>query len=180
MKWILILGLVAFAGVLLLACRKSGGERPNQVLAEYVDLERFMGTWYVHGYTPTPLDKNAYNATETYELEEDGKIQTTYRFQKGGFDGKWKTMKPRGWVHDTVSNAEWRMRFFGVFTAPYYILYVSPDYKETVIGHPDKDLAWVMTRSAQLGDRDYERLLLELARRDYDLSKVERVSHSEL
>ncbi|MDQ8197325.1 lipocalin family protein [Pelagicoccus enzymogenes] len=178
MKWILVIVLVAFAGWLLVACSKDENASPNQTLAEYVDLDRFMGTWYVHGYTPTPLDKNAYNATETYELEEDGKIQTTYRFQKGGFDGKWKTMTPRGWVHDTQTNAEWRMRFFGLFTSPYYILYVSPDYKETVIGHPDKDLAWIMTRSANLGDRDYERLLLELAKRDYEMAKVVRVPHS--
>ena len=178
MKWILIIAGVALAGGLFVACTGSEDEEPNQALAAFVDLERFMGTWYVHGYTPTPLDKNAYNATETYELEEDGKIQTTYRFQKGGFDGKWKTMKPRGWVHDEETNAEWRMRFFGIFTSPYYILYVSPDYKETVIGHPDKDLAWIMTRSAELGDRDYERLLLELAKRDYEMEKVIRVPHN--
>ncbi len=178
-KWIQTFVVVMLAGVLAIACSESEEEAPNQSLAVYVDVDRFMGAWYVHGYTPTPLDKNAYNATEAYELREDGKIQTTYRFQKGGFDGKWKTMKPRGWVYDTETNAEWRMRFFGIFTAPYYILYVSPDYKETVIGHPDKDLAWVMTRSPRLDDRDYERLLFELARRDYDMEKVIRVPHSE-
>lgn len=177
MKWTLIIVGVALVGVLLAACSKDEDQAPNQELAKFVDLDRFMGTWYVHGYTPTPLDKNAYNATETYELRDDGKILTTYQFQKGGFNGKWKTMKPRGWVHDTETNAEWRMRFFGIFTSPYYILYVSPDYKETVIGHPDRDLAWVMTRSANLGDRDYERLLLELARRDYEMEEVVRVRH---
>ncbi len=157
---------------------KSDESLPNQELADHVDLERFMGTWYVHGYTSTPLDRNAYDATESYKLGEDGKIDTTYRFRKGGHDGKWKTMTPKGWVHDKESNAEWRMRFFGIFTSPYYILYVSPDYKETVIGHPDKDLAWIMTRSPEISERDYERLLFELARRDYDMEKVERVPQS--
>ncbi|EDY85241.1 hypothetical protein VDG1235_4876 [Verrucomicrobiia bacterium DG1235] len=177
MKWILGIGVLAVVLVLAGACTKGEDKEPNQELAEYVDLDRFMGTWYVHGYTATPLDKNAYDATETYRLGDDGTILTTYRFRKGSHDGKLKTMKPKGKVHNEETNAEWRMRFFGIFTAPYYILYVSPDYTETVIGHPDRDLAWVMTRSAQLSDRDYERLLFELARRDYDMAKVERVPH---
>ena len=80
--------LVILAGSLG-ACRNY--EEPNQVLAEYVDLERFMGKWYVQGYTPTALDRNAWNPTESYELLEDGRIQTTYQFRKGGEAGKLKT-----------------------------------------------------------------------------------------
>lgn len=177
MKWIFIVLALTGIGLLFAACSKEDSQGPNQELASFVDLERFMGTWYVHGYTSTPLDRNAYDATETYELSDDGKILTTYRFRKGGHDGKWKTMNPKGWVHNTETNSEWRMRFFGIFTSPYYILYVSNDYKETVIGHPDKDLAWVMTRDPKISETDYERLLLELARRDYAMDKVERVSH---
>lgn len=179
MKWILILlGLLMVGGVLV-ACKRSAPETPNQTLAPFVDVERFMGTWYVHGYTPTFLDPEAHDATESYELNEKGKIETTYRFRKGGPDGKWKTYRPRGWVHDEKTGAEWRMRFFGLFTAPYYILYVSDDYTETVIGHPDMELAWIMTRSARIGEADYERLKQELVEREYDLSAFRRVPQSE-
>lgn len=177
MKWILIiLSLAAVVG-LFVACTKDGVSTPNQELASSVDVERFMGKWYVHGYTPTFLDKNAYDATESYEMREDGKIQTTYQFRKGGHDGKWKTMRPVGWVFDKESGAEWRMRFFGVFTSPYYILYVNSDYTETVIGVPGKDMGWIMSRSPEMSDRDYERLLYELARRDYELDEMQRVRH---
>lgn len=177
MKWILIVGILVVAGFVFAACRGDATE-PNQELAEFVDIDRFMGSWYVHGYTPTLLDKEAYDATETYEQADDGKILTTYRFRKGGHEGKWKTLRPKGWVHDEESNAEWRMRFFGIFTAPYYILYVSPDYKETVIGHPGKEMAWIMTRSPEISDASYERLRAELARRDYALSELDRVAHA--
>lgn len=176
-KWILVAMLLVGALAVFTACRRDGGKEPNQELAKSVDLDRFMGTWYVHGYTPTPLDKEAYDATETYELKDNGKIATTYRFRKGSHEGSWKTMRPTGWVHDTDSNAEWRMRFFGIFTAPYYLLYVNSDYSETVIGHPDKDMAWIMTRSPEISEADYERLRRELARRDYDLAELQRVPH---
>ncbi|MDQ8202482.1 lipocalin family protein [Pelagicoccus sp. SDUM812003] len=177
-KLLWLTGIIAMAG-LLAACNTGSVKMPNQELAASVDLNRFMGTWYVHGYTPTFLDRNAYGATETYELNESGKIETTYRFRKGGPDGKLKTMTPTGWVHDEKTNAEWRMRFFGLFTSPYYILYVSPDYGETVIGHPGKEMAWIMTRSSQISDTKYQTLRMELARRDYDLSELTRVEHGE-
>jgi len=167
--------LAAIALIALAAC--SSSEPPNQPLASQVDLERFMGSWYVYGYTPTMLDRDAYGATETYELRDDGKIQTTYRFRKGGPEGKEKTYRPVGWVHDSTSNAEWRMRFFGVFTAPYYVVYVSEDYQYTIIGHPNKRLAWIMGRSPQIASARYDALKARLASLDYDLSGFERIDH---
>ncbi len=177
MKWIFIVCGLLVALLVFAACNNSKGKEPNQPLADFVDVDRFMGTWYVHGYTPTFLDRDAFGATETYEMGEDGKIRTTYRFRKGGPEGKIKTMRPTGWVHDEETGAEWRMRFFGVFTAPYYILYVSDDYRETVIGHPGRELAWIMTRAPRISDEAYQRLRLELARREYALDELERVEH---
>lgn len=150
---------------------------PNQPLAAQLDLERFMGKWYVHGHSPTFLDKNAYAATETYELADDGRILTTYSFRKGGLDGKEKTYNPVGRVHDTESNAEWRMKFFGIFNAPYYIVYVDPEYQTTVIGHPNRSMGWIMSRSPQMSDQLYGRLKSELSKRDYDLEDFRRIPH---
>lgn len=165
-----VLAMLALAGC-------SSDREPNQKLADHVDLDRFMGKWYVHGYTPTAIDKNAWNPTETYEMQEDGKIQTIYQFRKGAADGKLKTYRPVGTVKDTETNAEWRMRFFGVINAAYYVVYVSEDYQETIIGHPNKKYAWIMTRSNSIDDAAYEDLLQELKDRDYDLERFSRASH---
>ncbi|MEM9159462.1 MAG: lipocalin family protein [Verrucomicrobiota bacterium] len=148
----------------------SSNKESNQKLADYVDLERFMGKWYVQGYTPTALDRNAWNPIERYELLDNGRIQTTYQFRKGGEDGKLKTYKPVGTVYDEESNAEWRMRFFGVINAAYYIVYVDPRYEFSIIGHPNKKYAWVMSRDREIAADVYRSLVKELEDRDYDLS----------
>lgn len=166
---------LALVGLLLAAC--SDTEMPNQKLVSSIDLSRFMGTWYVHGHSPTFMDKEAFSATETYELDSKGAIKTTYRFRKGSLDGKWKTYHPVGKVHDTETNAEWRMKFFGLFSAPYYILYVDPNYKYTVIGHPDRKLAWIMSRSPKIEETQYGKLETELTKRDYQLDTFRRVPH---
>ncbi len=161
--------------LLLAAC--TSNPVPNQELAEKVDIEKFMGTWYVHGYTPTAIDKNAWNGTETYERLPNGKIQTTYEFRKESPDGKLKTYHPVGTIVNSETNAEWRMRFFGIINAAYYILYVDPDHTFTVIGHPNKKYAWIMSREPEIGEERYSRLRNELVKREYDLSNFERMRH---
>ena len=169
----------ALSALLLLVGCQSGPQRgdPPMALAPHVDLERFMGTWYVHGYTPTAIDPEAYNPTETYELRDDGTILTTYRFNAGAFDGPAKDYHPKGRIFDETSNAEWRMRFFGIITSPYLILYVNDDYTRTVIGHPDRELAWIMTRSPTIDEATYTALRKELVQRNFDLSKLQRAAH---
>jgi len=46
----------------------------------YVDLERFMGDWYVIACIPTLIEQDIYNAVESYQLNQDGTIQTTFTF----------------------------------------------------------------------------------------------------
>ena len=43
-------------------------------VASSVDLPRFMGPWYVIGVIPTFLERDIYNAIESYELAADGTI----------------------------------------------------------------------------------------------------------
>lgn len=164
--------------VLMAGCAsQSGSKYPPMVLAEYVDLERFMGTWYVHGYTPTLIDAQAFNATETYKRGENGRVLTTYRFNADSIDGPEKSYTPSARVVNTTTNAEWRMRFFGIISAAYLILYVSDDYEYTVIGHPDRDLAWIMSRRPKIDEMRYTELRDELEQRSFDLSKFRRVEH---
>ena len=150
---------------------------PPLELADFVDLERFMGTWYVHGYTPTIIDARAFNATETYEIADSGRILTTYRFNADSTYGPEKVYTPSARSVNTTTNAEWRMRFFGLINAAYLILYVSDTYDYTVIGHPDRDLAWIMSRSPQIAEPRYLELRAELERRSFNLSEFRRVEH---
>jgi len=126
------IGLVPFA----MSC-KTHAPLP---MPDYVNLDRFMGLWYVHGYTPIVVDKEAYDATEHYEQDEKGRIQTTYRFRKGGHEGPRKEFTPVGFVHNTESNAEWRMQFLWPFKSTYIILHVEADYSGTIIAHPNRKL----------------------------------------
>ncbi len=65
--------------------------QPPMATVDYVDIDRFMGDWYVVANIPTFLEKGAHNAVETYRKNDDGTIATTFTFLEGGFDGEIKT-----------------------------------------------------------------------------------------
>lgn len=142
---------------------------------DYVDLARFMGEWYVIASIPTVIEKNAYNAIETYELDEDGTIATTFSFRKNGFDGKKKVYNPRGFVRDTSSNAEWGMRFVWPFKADYRILHVNEDYSQTVIGRNKRDYAWIMARTPAISNADLFGHVRLLREQGYDTEELKVV-----
>lgn len=154
---------------LLNGCASSKAPLP---MAKEVDIDRFMGRWYVVGYTPILVDKAAHNAIEHYRLDDAKKIQTTYQFRDGGFDGELKTHTPVGWVHDEKNNAEWRMQFIWPFRSDYIILHVDAEYSRTIIAHPNRKYAWIMQREPEISDADYEAMLQKLEAVGYDRSVI--------
>ena len=169
----MILGFAIMS--LMTGCTLNDAPLPT---AENVNINRFMGRWYVHGYTPIIVDKDAHNAIEHYRLDSDKKIQTTYQFRDGGVDAEIKTLTPVGWVDEGVdSNAQWRMQFIWPFTADYIILHLDADYSETIIAHPSRKYAWIMLRSDTVSDADYDRLLTKLKAVGYDIGLMRKLPH---
>jgi len=143
--------------------------------AERVDLSRFMGDWYVIANIPTFIEQGAHNAVESYRLNDDGSIATTFTFRQGGFDGEQKTYRPTGYVLDRKSNAVWNMQFLWPFTAEYRIVHVDEAYSRTIIGRSKRDYVWIMARSPHLSDEEYAQLLEIVKAAGYDPGTIQRV-----
>ncbi|MFC5577276.1 lipocalin family protein [Lysobacter niabensis] len=140
-----------------------------------VELPRFMGDWFVIAHVPSRVERNAYNAVETYALDAKGHVQTTFRFRNGSFDAPLKTMTPTGYVQPATNNAVWGMQFVWPIRAEYVIAYLASDYRTTIVGRSKRDYAWIMARSPTLADSEYEALLQRLEAMGYDRASVRRV-----
>lgn len=147
-------------------------------VADRVDLDQFMGKWYVISAIPTFIEKEAYNAIETYSMNEDGTIDTTFEFNKGGFDGKRKTYNPKGFVVEGTGNAVWGMQFIWPIKADYRIVYVADDYSTTIIGRQQRDYVWIMARTPELEPDVYFDLVRIVREEGYDTSKLREVPHN--
>ena len=162
---------LALAALLLAGCQ-SPAPMPT---VERVDLARFMGDWYVIASIPTFIERDAYNAVESYRLEADGTIATTFTFRVGAFDGEEKRYTPRGFVLEPSSNARWGMQFVWPIKADFRIVYLAPDYSQTVIAREKRDYVWIMARTPQIPEADYQRLVALAVSLGYDAAKIRKV-----
>lgn len=142
---------------------------------QHVDLNRFMGKWYVIANIPTSLEEGAHNAVESYRLNSDGTVATTFSFRADSFDGEKKVYHPTGYISDKTSNAIWGMQFIWPFKADYRIVYVDPAYTKTIIGRIKRDYVWIMARTPTISEQDYQKLLTLIKQQGYDISQVKKV-----
>ena len=112
-----------------------------------VDINRFMGDWYVIAHIPSYVERNAFNAVESYKLNDDGSIATTFTFNEGSVNGPVKTYHPKGFIVPNTNNAIWGMQFIWPIKAQYKIAYLDKDYQTTIVARDKLDYVWLMSRS---------------------------------
>lgn len=147
-------------------------------LAADVDLPRFMGDWYVIANIPTRFERGAHDAVDSYRLDADGTIPTTFTFRADAPDGPPKRYGSRGFVVPGTGNAVWGQQYVWPVKADYRISYVSPDYTQTVITREKRDYVWIMARTPTIAEADYQRLAAFVGTQGYDAGKLQRVPQS--
>ena len=169
----IFLGLIGISSNSVLA---ESSLKPMPVV-DYVDLDRFMGDWYVIATIPTFLERDAYNPIETYKRDNDGSIATTFTFNKGSLNGPTKIYRPRGFVKDKRTNAIWGMQFVWPIKADYRIVYLDDNYQQTIIGRTSRDYVWIMARTPTISQKDYSSLVARVDSLGYDLDDLQKATH---
>jgi apolipoprotein D and lipocalin family protein len=168
---VLALGVVAGVGV---AFAKRGDDRPVATVAN-VDLDRYMGDWYVIAHIPLRAERNAFDAVESYRRRSDGAIATTFTFRRGSFQAPLETMRPVGFVHAGTGNAIWGMRLVWPLRAEYRIAWLDADYTQVVVARNARDYAWIMARTPTIPPADYAAHVERLRAMGYDVSLLRKV-----
>jgi apolipoprotein D and lipocalin family protein len=169
-----ILVVVAIIAVIGVFASRSSSKNPLETVP-YVDLDRFMGDWYVIANIPTFIETDAHNAVESYRLADDGTIETVFTFRQGGFDGALKRYTPRGFVLDTKTNAEWGMQFVWPIKADYRVIYLDSDYRTTVVGRNRRDYVWIMAREPSIDGEELDSIVQLIRVAGYDTSNLRMV-----
>jgi apolipoprotein D and lipocalin family protein len=160
------------------AAMAEAGRQPFQKVVDKMDLQRFLGSWYVIGVLPTPFEKGAANGIETYSLDAKGNIRVEYVFYKGGPDGKRKVMHQKGWIVDKEKNTEWKVQPLWPLKLPYLIIDLADDYRYTVIGTNNYKYVWIMSRTPSISEEDYAGILSRLEERRYKAATILRMQQA--
>lgn len=174
---ILCIAIALPAILLLLAGDASGGSGTDAndngpTPVDSVDLKRYAGLWYEIAKLSNRFQRKcAGNATVTYKLRDDGKIDVTNRCLKT--NGKTMEVKGIAKVGETKSNARLKINFFQIFGLPlfwgdYWIIGLSEDYGYAVVGVPSRKLGWILSRRPALSESDINEVYAILRKQGYD------------
>ena len=161
-------------GLLFLVPLASKSQTMPTDHAPAIDLPRFMGPWHVIAHVPYIGERGHVASRDEYTLRADGKIAVHYVYQEG-FSEPVKTLDSKATVKADSGNRRWTTWFFGILPTKFNILEVAPDYSWALINYPGRDLAWVFSRSADMGDAQYAELVEKMRGHGVDTGKLVRV-----
>ncbi len=145
-----------------------------------LDIEKFMGKWYVIASIPSFVEKNCINAYDIYTLNKNGTIDIKYYAEK---NTKPFNISQRGTIADTINNSTWRISFtdywIPFYTAPYEVIVLEPNnYDYMVVGYPGNTFGWVMSRSKDMDKTLYATIMSDLETNfGYNQNQFEMMIH---
>ena len=147
-------------------------------VVENLDIERFMGRWYVIALIPNWIEENATNSYDDYKLNKDGTISITYKAIK---NGKERTIKQKGTILN--NSARWEIEFLKpwipFYKAPYEVILLDENYEYMAVGYPDNSFGWIMARNTLIDINIYNNILNELNQNfGYEKNKFKKVIHN--
>lgn len=144
----------------------------DPAVVEKVDLGRYMGTWHEIARFPNRFQRGCTCTTATYSLRTDGRVKVVNRCGTTAGPAK----QSEGWakVVDPASNAKLKVTFFWPFFGDYWILALDPDYRQVLVGTPDRRYLWILAREPRLEDAAYQALVARAAALGFDVARLEK------
>ena len=160
------------SGVLMVSTGLLMADLPPLEVVPRVDLDRYLGTWYEIATIPQRFQRGCVAVTARYSLRPDGDIEVVNSCRKNTLDGKEKSVKGKAWVMDKTTNAKLKVRFFWPFSGDYWIIDLDENYQWAVVGHPNRNYLWILSRTPRMDPELYEERLLRIRDKQYDISRI--------
>jgi len=168
--------IYAFGLALLSSLTLPGCRPPDPV--DYVDLDRYLGTWYEIASFPQSFQRDCVGTTATYEPHpnREGEILVTNACYKGSFDGELDVQQARAVVVDPEKNSVFKV-YFSFFPGQYRIIALDapPEgepYRWAVVGSSTMGFLWILSRQPTLDDAVLDGILERLEGWGYDLDNL--------
>lgn len=141
-----------------------------------VDLKKYSGKWYEIAALPTRFEKNCKCTSAGYELKDDyvKVINRCYNTKKE----KWEGIEGKAFPVKNSSNSKLNVQFFWPFKGKYWIIKLADDYSYAIVGHPKRKYLWILSRSVEMDNKQYQELLQFVKNQGYDISKIKKTSHN--
>ena len=137
-----------------------------------VDLKKYSGKWFEISSFPQRFQKGCNCTTAEYTLTAKAYLIVENRCKKDSLNGKSLYIKGKVFADKNTGNAKLKVQFFWPFRGKYWIIDLSNDYSYAVVGHPNLNYLWILSRTANMDDLIYQEIISRIALKGYDVSKI--------
>lgn len=152
-----------------LSCLTVHAETPVASVPQ-VDLARYLGKWFEIASFPMFFQRKCIgNTTAEYARNTDGSVAVTNRCDTA--DGSTQALG-KATVVEGTGNAQLKVSFFWPFRADYWVIGLDPEYRWAVVGNPNRNYLWVLSRTSVLQPELLDAALLSAKTQGFDLSQL--------
>jgi apolipoprotein D and lipocalin family protein len=154
-------------------------------VVDSVELTRYAGRWYEAARLPNKFQNQcAGDVVVHYALRNDGRIDIVNRCRTSAG----KIDEARGLARkggDGRSTAKLEVRFAPAILSflrsgwgDYWIIGLGPEYTWAVVGTPNREYLWILSRTPEMSAASYERALEIAKGNGFDVTRVVKTTNS--
>jgi len=159
--------------ILLLIFSGCGQYKPLATVKS-VDLARYAGKWYEIASFPQRFQKGCTCTVAEYTPTTEGYIEVFNSCRKDSVTGRLSKAKGKAFIEKSSGNAKLEVQFFWPFRGKYWIIDLAEDYSYAVVGHPNRDYLWILSRSSHMTDSLYHGILLRVSAIEFDTLRLQK------
>lgn len=165
----------------LVGCTSTKAPLPTLPTQTAVDLQKYAGTWYEQARLPNRFQKECADDVQAdYILNPNNTIRVINRCKAA--DGSIKMVEGEGRLSASFKpsgTAKLEVRFAPKWTSwlplvwgDYWILKLVGDYQYSLVGTPDRQYLWVLSRSKKADQKTVQQLVDYAGTLDFPVEKM--------
>lgn len=151
---------------------------------DHVALDRYAGRWYEVARLPNRFEKFCIgDVTATYGPLEDGRLSVVNQCRKEDgtiavASGVAKLAEKNGSTSRLkVRFAPAWLSFLPLVWGDYWVIALADDYSWSLVGAPNRDYLWILSRSPRMDQASIDMLLKRAKELGFDIARVEAVNN---
>jgi apolipoprotein D and lipocalin family protein len=159
-------------GAFLLCCLEAPAQQTTVSAVSSVDLKRYSGNWYEIARFPNSFQKQCVgNNTATFSTKRnDGEMEVLKRCMVK--NGKVEQLRGETRVLNASSNAKMKVSFPKFSSNSFWIIDLDPNYQYTVVGDPNREYLWILSRKPQMDEATYQQILRRIEQMGFQPNKL--------